>query len=471
MKQFEVSVSVDTYPSKPCKEDYEDMVFRRTSLNVQELKEHILEGHSFCHNFSRNVFMSFFTANKNFSDANFLVFDFDHSPVSFEYVLSNIKIKPSISFQTLSNSDTDFRFKLIYLFDNPITTIQDYKFKTDMLFNFAFNKKDYEIIKPAMDMSCYSAVQLFLGTNENKKIEITDTVISLDLLNQVVESKEKVFDSYEELFNHYQIASNDLKITNDCPKKENHIQLPIPPNDLNMNDTLGTPVNNLIYCKNPYNNFHAAIITDSTKSYFFVGDQHIYELSTYLRSNKVEDGKRHKTMKYHLIVIKNMYPSISLNEMFNRMRWLVDTYYSNPHQIDDNQIYRMCKSIIKIEKRTNTGRRKYILNPAFNYLSKADKIREFQKCKSEHTKNEILLSVDLNKDYKELSDELGYCSSTIRKHLKSEGFDLVKMKSDEKLKQFEVIYLSNKDKSIRELSSLTGVSKSQVSRYIKRLSQ
>lgn len=443
MNKIQLSVSVDTYQTKPTSEEYKKMNFKGIYLNVLELMDLIIKGHSFCHNFNRNEFPTSFTANKNFTNAYFIVLDFDHSPLSFDFVMSNIKIKPSIAFQTFSNCDTDYRFKLIYLFDNPITSIQDYRLKSEMVYNRLFNEEDNRIIFPSLDTSCYSAVQLFLGTSSNQKIQVSDTIIaSTDFTNSIV-----------------------------CPKKEHQFQLSYPSNDLNLNYTFGTTANNSIYCKNPYNNFHSAVITDPTKSYFYVGNQDIYSLSTYMKSNKVENGKRHKTMKYHLIVIKNMYPSIGLNEMFNRMRWLVDTYYSNPNEIDDNQIYRMCKSIISIEKRTDTGKRKYILNPAFNHLSKIDKIKEFQKCKSEHTKEEILASADMNKSYIELSDELGFCPSTIRKYLKSEGIDLVKTKSEYKFKKFEELYYApeNIGKPIRQLSKLAGISKSQVSRYINRI--
>jgi DNA-directed RNA polymerase specialized sigma subunit len=118
-----------------------------------------------------------------------------------------------------------------------------------------------------------------------------------------------------------------------------------------------------------------------------------------------------------------------------------------------------------------SSKRKYILNPAYNYLTKVDKIKEFQKCKSEHTKEEILASADMNKSYIELSDELGFCPSTIRKYLKSEGIDLIKMKSEEKYRKFEEVYYApeNTGKSIRQLSAILGISKSQVSRYVNRI--
>jgi biotin operon repressor len=238
-----------------------------------------------------------------------------------------------------------------------------------------------------------------------------------------------------------------------------------------MNYSFGTPINNSIYSVNPFNNFFTADISDKNMIYHYVGNQNIYSLSTFMKNGKVAVGKRHNTMKYHMFVIRNMYPNISISEMVSKLRWLVNLYYTNPFEITDEEIYRMSASVLKMGIKTETGKRKYILNPDYKYLTKSEKIKSFQKCKSLHTKDTILSGVDLSKSYTELSKELGYSTATIKKYLKIEGIDLVKLKAEEKFEMFKAIYSQpeNQAKSGRELARLTGISNSQINRYINQL--
>lgn len=148
--------------------------------------------------------------------------------------------------------------------------------------------------------------------------------------------------------------------------------------------------------------------------------------------------------------------------------WLINSYYINPWEITDEDIYRMSRSILKLKKRNDTGRRKFILNPKFNHYTKSQKIKEFQKSRSEHTKLNILSSIDLNKTIKENAENLGYSVSTTRKYLKSEGINLSEIKSERNFEMFREVYLTpeNNGKSIRKLAELTGISRSQVHRYM-----
>jgi len=189
MKQFQVSVSYDAYQTKPNNNEIKEIFFIKRTVNVNELSQLISNGHSSCHVYTRDKFMTTNKNNKNFSEANFIVLDFDHSPLNLKYVLDNVIIKPSIAFETFSNTQNDFRFKLIYLLDNPVNDIQKYKRITEMVFNLAFNDSDRIIIKEALDPTCYRVSQMFHGTDSTKKIQTTDTIISIDLINQTIQEQ------------------------------------------------------------------------------------------------------------------------------------------------------------------------------------------------------------------------------------------------------------------------------------------
>lgn len=471
MKNFNLSVSFDAFTAKPTEQEYIEMVFRQRNLNTNDLYDLIQKGHVFCHNFSRRTFMSFYTLEKNFTSANLIVFDIDHSPLSLNTVINDILIKPTIAYETLRNCQDDFRFKLIYLLDKPITKKEDYRRYSELFFKKIFTDEILTVIQPDLDKTCYSATQLFVGTNKNKMIVLNDTIITMDFLDEI--SKDYLLEKNVRKRKDTQSvnSSNNSTTLNISTKNEHQSKYPISPPDLNMNSTFGTTVKNSIYSVNPFNNFFNADIADRSMVYYYVADQNIYSLSTYMKNGKVQIGKRHQTMKYHMFVLKNMYPNITISEMFNKIRWLVNTYYIRPSEINDKEIIRMSNSILNLKLNTDTGKRKYILNPDYTYLTKSEKIKKFQNCKSVHSKNEILASADLRKNYVEIAAELGYSPATVKKYLKNEGIDLVQMKKTEKYEMFRNTYNApeNLGKSQRELAEITGISKSQIGRYITRL--
>ena len=458
MEKFTLSVSTDTYLTKPTKTEYKNMVFHRRNLNTRDLHDLIKNGHSFCNVFNKGVFNIKYKSHENFAFASLIVYDIDHSPLSYDYVIDKILIKPTIIYETIRSSVEDVRFRMMYLLEAPITSSEEYRIISETFLNSLFENDDLKTIQPFVDTCSYSSIHLYLGTNEKQRIEINDTIIPFDYITSLTEAQP---------FHPFDLSS----IEQFCPKSDDYIQLNYPPYDLNLNTTFGTEVNNTIFPVNPYNNFYSAVIdVDIDKSvYFYVGNQNIYSLSTYLKNGKVEIGKRHSTMKYHMIVLHNMHPEITISDMFKRVRWLINSYYINPWEITDEDIYRMSRSILKFKKRNDTGRRKFILNPKFNHYTKSQKIKEFQKSRSEHTKLNILSSIDLNKTIKENAENLGYSVSTTRKYLKSEGIDLKEMRFN----QFKEVYLSpdNRGKKDSEFIALTGICKSQVYRYISKIKE
>ena len=186
---FRASISLCPYHSKPTAIDIREMIFSSRGINIDDLSDFISKGHSFCHLFTSQNFMTQNKTIKNFKEANFIVLDFDHSSVTMDYVINNSKIKPSIAFETFSNSNDDIRFKLIYLIDKPIKNTQDYKRMTELVFKLAFNSWDQNELRKSLDTTCYTSNQMIHGTGHDKRIESTQTIISLDLINHLLKNQ------------------------------------------------------------------------------------------------------------------------------------------------------------------------------------------------------------------------------------------------------------------------------------------
>jgi len=489
MKTFNVSISDIPYATKPTKSDYRRMQLQTKEVDVTTLSYLISKGYSICSVFNQNTFKLKDKTNENYIQSHLIVLDFDHSIIPLEEVLNSIRIKPTIAFQTYSNTDTDYRFKLIYLFEEPISNIIEHKLKSLMILYLIFNQKEFNMIKPSFDLSCISPVQLFNGTNQ--KVELFDTIISLDTINQLFEFNVEEFSTYEEVFE--LLGINDMLIEFnefDSIKSKSNNSIEVfhqgksKENIYNNTDFFCFPsmehsyenINNSYYFrKNPYNNFHTAFVSenDLDKVYFYVGNQHIYSLTTYFKNGKIGDNRRHKTLLYISLVVRNVYPDGEEKVLYNVLRRYVDTYFVEPDKIDNGTIFRIVSKVMKNKYMNTAGKRIYLLNPRFSSLSKKEKLGALQKIRADRNKELILSLFDFNKSIRENSKVIGKSTKTIRKYLREEGFDkdIQSMKVDNYQKFLSVYSIEeNQGLTLIKLSRLCDVSKSQVRRYIKKVS-
>lgn len=492
MHTFNASVSLCNYPSKPTSQEIEEMIFIQQELNTLQLSELIKQGHSTCHLFNKKNFMCLNKTLKNFKEAYFIVLDFDHSNIPMEEILNTIIIKPTIAFETFSNKENDYRFKMIYLLNKVVTDTNEYKRMTEMVFNIVFNESDRIELKNVLDPSSYTANQMFHGTGKDKRVEVFDTLISIDLINQIFELEEKVFENYEEVYQFLGIEDSfkptkkskgktKSKSLKKCPKNGNKRIKPyniidfscFPENGTVKNDLFDMGINNEVYfIPSPYNNYQSIQISDQEydKVYYWVGTQKIYAVNTYFVGGKQKVGHRKKTLQYAAHVFCNLYPLISENELFNKLKNYVIKYFELPGDIDNNYIRRLAKSVCAMDNHNDMGRRYFVLNPAYNQLSKSDKMKELHKRKNEFMRYYILSNHDSSLSLKELADKLKLHPKTVKKYLDTEGVCyLVGSKRDTNYQKFIEVYslAENQKLSGRKLAALCGISNSQVNRYLK----
>jgi hypothetical protein len=474
MKKFNVSISTNNYATKPHKSEYSAMVFQQQEVDINELSDYISNGYAICHNFTNDTFSIKYKTYNNFTTTNLVVLDFDSSPLSFDETMGRIKIKPSIAFTTFSNSKEDFRFKLIYLFNDLITNKEDYKLKTEMIFKVIFEEEDLNIISSSFDSSCTSCTQLFLGTNSTQKVETSNTIITLDLLNNLLNINTIQWNDYNEIYEYLNLNSTNQNISNiklKCPIREKNNKYIIN-NDFSILPFNGTP-NNDIYKDSIYNNYQSALIDDSVRSnvYYYVGDQNIYYINTYFNGKRIPVGKRHQVMKYFTIVLRNMHPGIKVNELSNRVYWFIMQYCEKSYEINQQDVYRLCKSMTQMNNQTKVGKRKFILNPDYKHLSREEKMKELFKCKGENTLRLIEENYKKNLSLVENAKLLNYSTKTISKYIKSSTKEVNVIKRSNRFEEFLQLYneQDDKDKSVREWSTLSGISKSQIQRYLTKL--
>lgn len=496
---FKASVSLSNYLAKPKSNDIADMIFMRRELNTVELFEAIKNGHSICHVYNKQNFMTVNKTLKNFKKAYFIVLDFDDCSLTFDYVLNNALIKPTIAFETFSNANEEIRFKLIYLLDTVMQDINEYKRMTEMVFNIAFNPKDkLELIK-SLDTSCYTVNQMFFGTAKDKRVELFDTVITVDLINQIINT-DKELGNYEEVLNYLNIpknftpkptkklqASKKTKATKKVkPTKTRNERINLYTHyDFSYIPNFGVVENSLFdmnvfdevcFIPSKYNNYHTIIIPEEEqdKVYYYVRNQNIYAVNTYFVGGKQRVGFRKKTLQYTAHVFCNLYPEITENELFNRLKGYVIRFFEQPSDFEDDYIRRLSKSINAMKHPNDIGKKHFVLNPAYSHLTKSKKMKELQKRRSELMKYYVLDNHDETLTLKQLAEKLELHPKTVKKYLDAAGFSYVKNnKKEENYQKFLLIYSDEENRKITKvkLAEKCGVSMTQLRRYFNRMKQ
>ena len=450
------------------------MQLQTKEVDIYSLADLIREGYSICSEFNNERLKLSEKTYENFKQSNLIVLDFDDSTIALEEVLDTIRIKPSIAFQTFSNTNTNYRFKLIYLFEEPIVSVSDFKKKTLMMFYLIFNQKEFDFLKKSFDTSCLSPVLICNGTNQ--QVNVFDTVISIDSINRLFEFSEEEFNSFEEVFEFLGIENlfedNENSEVSQTKKSEENLS--------NITDFFCFPsvghsyeiINNSYYfIKNPFNNYHTAVIDelDDDKVYFYVGDQHIYSLTTFFTNGKIGDTRRHKTLLYAALVVRNIYSDSEEQVLFTVLRRYADTYFVDPQKMDNSTIWRMVRKVIANRYINSAGKRYYLLNPRFSYLTKKEKLSELQKIRAQRNQGMVLNSYDCNLSLKENASIIGLSIKTIKKYMLKEGVSLFNNSDNGSFDKFMSIYQieENQGLSVRKLAEKCGISKSQVGRFIK----
>jgi hypothetical protein len=169
--RFDISISDRCYDHKPTSEDYKSMSFHVENLNADELIDRIKSGHSICHVFNDNR-----RTKKNFMYTSAVFIDVDDSPQSMKVFLEGCQLKPSIAYTTFSDGKNgSYRFRLIYLFDEQISSTDEYK----CIYYHLISMINLEQTKD----NCGSVTAQLMNGNSNNNIRVFRSNYVLDKLS------------------------------------------------------------------------------------------------------------------------------------------------------------------------------------------------------------------------------------------------------------------------------------------------
>ena len=170
-----VSTSVEGYQQKP---DLAKITWEVKLLTLNEIADQLKGGHSLSQNFDitrkTGLFSQSERTKENFKSTNFIFIDLDEIPNEWDDLLCSLRLQPTIAYttfrhrQTIDGKTYRNRYRLIYFFNEGITTISDYQSYYDALL---CQTGIIDILgandKRAIDSHARSGVLACHGTNSN----------------------------------------------------------------------------------------------------------------------------------------------------------------------------------------------------------------------------------------------------------------------------------------------------------------
>lgn len=166
--KFPLSVSTTSYNGK-CK-DWRKVIYRTEEVDIDTLADYVKQGFCFTHIFKNIANEQFCTRQKTISnfDMTYVVFlDIDESPIPAPTFYGSVSCPPSMLYTTPNNITGKVnRYRLVYLFESPITNNDDYK----TLVNKIADRIKCDIPDFHIDTTCVNCSQQMGGNSLNNCI-------------------------------------------------------------------------------------------------------------------------------------------------------------------------------------------------------------------------------------------------------------------------------------------------------------
>ncbi len=129
-ESFTFGISATTTPTteKITKKDYWKLDFQQQTVTVDDLKKLILQGRLLTGIYRNQSFNIKEKRIENFCQSNVIAIDIDNCDCTMEDYVDVLKVQPTIAYTSYSDGlpDKGYRFRFLYVFDEPITTPEEF---------------------------------------------------------------------------------------------------------------------------------------------------------------------------------------------------------------------------------------------------------------------------------------------------------------------------------------------------------
>ena len=370
--RFKISVSNQTFESKPTKAEIATITYTKRELNVYELTNLITIGHSFTGLFTDNN--EFNVKNKNeqqFKSSSVIFIDIDGmGGISSDDFITSLSTdaKPNIYYNTFSSTPETERLRLVYIMTDAIESKTEYRANVEHIVS-QFNNGALKI-----DNCSYSPFYHFFGTNikngnivqcingkTHKTIKLKDVLYESAITNYNKEEKNNIecnctFEKNNDFMrNFWKIDNKDFIIKyNDTYEIVNNTPLEYSTDSMFI--TLPTDY-----------------IEIRRKTYTVKDD---VRKTRYTTTYRWKDGEGRRRKLYMTAILRRMMlPTISFEQLLYNTVWELENFYLNTKAdyITKKDIYgivtrSLSENVENYRKVIKTDKRKFIVNPY--YLNK-----------------------------------------------------------------------------------------------------
>lgn len=344
--RFDVSVSLDGSTSKP---NIAVIKYRRLNVSYDEFVSYIVSGHSVAHVYTDNddVFTNHTKTNNNFRYTSFIGIDVDDSDIPMEEYIDGIVCKPSFAYHTYSDGIKGYRFRLVYVFTEPI-----YRDEYAIIYE---GIKECAGITNLKDNCMRGLSQCMIGNGSSSRIINYYSLFNKEnflgkgpgsSINEICPVKmHNVYKAERE--KHY--ASTLDKIEKPIEKNFYCRLMSLVPSDfikyyrdtysiINSSELIKSEDETHYTFPVPYYEIERGYRWDS-----FVKDNG--EIKPFTKEKKIHDGQRRRYKLYICAVIKcRIKPDITLEELIYNMVWERYMFYDNRDKILTNDfIIDLCR--------------------------------------------------------------------------------------------------------------------------------
>lgn len=362
------SISTNSFTQKPTSDEIRKINYKRKDLNIDEVINHIRGGYVFSANFCDDYTTSITQRDRTyerFISTPMVMFDMDGCvDCSLVTLLDSLKYKPTVSYTTFSHNKEGKgnRYRLLYLFEDPITDTQLYK----SIYKEIKSSFDFEL-----DDNCGSnPCQAVFGSGSDCEVVVTENSYSADDFNLILEKglsnsikKEKrnnieiesLFRNDEYKSDFYQLSYTELldKYRYVYPFFE-HTPLPVVSDDC------------------PYIILPENYI--SIRRYWLcekVEDEYGEEKWRYAKIRKIKDGEqRRKKLYLNGILRRKMIPDITFEHLLYCLIFELYYFYENSKDtIKKLDILNIARNVMMADIANysfeQTDTRQFIVNDAY----------------------------------------------------------------------------------------------------------
>lgn len=349
-KRFRLSVSTSCYGDKNMI-SWKSVKYQRQNLTIREFVGLVKKGYCFCQCFNTKaeVFAVSEKRDCNFESGQMIFVDIDDSQIPLTEFVGKLSMKPTVVYTTPNNhtekSNWLYRFRLCYLLEEPIPTVEAYGMVYDSILRLI--SKDVPSFR--MKDNCGRKASQQFGGNALSDCELIENSIVYSLSdfpfqNNNVSSLFLLFSNGKTHTNKEDIEITDKEFIADTE------QLKI----WELLDKYKDRYQYFDHTELHYENGYALIPEDYQEIYrswyicsFEKNNGEVLKVST-LKKHRDKENRRHKLFIAGLIMKKIM-PAITYEHLLYNLFYEVYHYYDNSDKVlNTTTLTNIAKSIIQI---------------------------------------------------------------------------------------------------------------------------